>query len=368
MRRYGRHLVLPEVGRSGQRRLKAAKVAIVGLGGLGCAAALYLAAAGVGELGLVDADAVDRSNLQRQVLYGEADVGRPKLAAAEGRLRVANPATRLRRYDVELDRSNALEVLAPYDVVIDGTDNHASRYLINDACVLLGTPDVFAAVHRFEAQASVFDAARGPCYRCLFPEPAPPGAAPSCDAAGVLGVLPGLVGVLQATEALKLVLGVGDPLIGRFLLFDALSMRFREFPVARAPGCLRCSRGRRHGRLDDLPSLAMEDDAGPVPTVTPEQLDRELHRPPVPLLLDVREPAEYAINHLPRARLIPLGELAQRYGEVRGRRPIVVYCRTGNRSRRAVHLLAERGLERVRHLEGGINAWSERIDRTMPTY
>jgi adenylyltransferase/sulfurtransferase len=367
MRRYGRHLVLPQVGLVGQRRLKGSKVLLVGVGGLGSPAALYLAAAGVGTLGLADDDTVDSSNLQRQVLFGRADVGRSKLLAAEERLRGLNPDLRIRRHEAPLDRGNALGTIHPYDVVVDGTDNYPARYAINDACVLLGKPDVFGAVYRFEAQASVFDARRGPCYRCLFPEAPPPEASPSCDAAGVLGALPGIIGVVQATETLKLLLGIGEPLIGRLLLFDALSMRFSEFEFAKAPACPRCSRTRRNGTLADIPEPA-EVPLAAQPSVSPEELSAELARRPSPLLLDVREPAEFAINHLPRARLLPLRELPERWEELGHRRPIVAYCKTGTRSARAVQMLRALGVPDVRNLDGGIEAWAQRIDRTMRRY
>jgi len=367
MRRYGRHLVLPEVGIAGQRRLKGSKVLVVGAGGLGSPAALYLAAAGVGEIGLSDYDTVDSSNLQRQVLFGERDIGRSKLAAAQERLEAINPSLHIRRHEAELDRSNALSTIRPYDVVVDGTDNYPARYLINDACVLLGKPDVFGAVYRFEAQASVFDASRGPCYRCLFPEPPPPDASPSCDAAGVLGALPGLVGLIQATETLKMLLGIGEPLVGRLLLFDALGMRFSEFAFAKAPRCPRCSRARRNGSLSDIAEAA-EAPTTRQPSVSPEGLQVELRRRPAPLLLDVREPAEFAINRLPKARLIPIGELPERWKELDASRPIVVYCRSGSRSGRAVRLLRARGLDNVRNLDGGIEAWAERVDPNMARY
>jgi adenylyltransferase/sulfurtransferase len=366
MRRYGRHLVLPGVGVEGQRRLKRSKVLLVGVGGLGSPAALYLAAAGVGTLGLVDSDAVEASNLHRQILFGDHDVGRPKLAVAEKRLRSLNRSVRVRRHDGVLDRENALRTIRPYDVVVDGTDNYPARYLVNDACVLLGKPDVFAAVYRFEAQASVFDARRGPCYRCLFPEPPPADALLSCDAAGVLGPLPGIVGVIQATETLKLLLGIGEPLIGRLLLFDALSMGFREFGFRRSPHCPRCSRSRRHGLLSDIPDPAAPADVGEsVPTLTVEELAKELARRPTPWLVDIRAPAEFAINHLPGAHRVPEAELPERLGKLAVDRPVVVYCKSGPRSMAAVGRLRARGFRNLRHLAGGIDAWVERVDPTM---
>ncbi len=313
LRRYSRHLLLPEVGVAGQRKLRRAKVLLVGAGGLGAPAALYLAAAGVGEIGLVDFDSVDLSNLQRQVLYTTADVGRPKLAVAKERLEALNPGVTVVPHEERLTSENALDVLRPYDVVVDGTDNFPTRYLVNDASVLLGKPNVYGSIYQFEGQVSVFDARRGPCYRCLYPEPPPPDLVPSCAEAGVLGVLPGLVGVLQATETVKLILGVGSSLVGRLLLFDALALRFRELTLRKNPHCVLCSPEATQKGLIDYPAFCGIPAGGALSDVDasiliePEALAEALRSDDPPLLIDVREPEEWAIGHLPRARLIPKG-------------------------------------------------------------
>ncbi len=358
-RRYSRHLALPQVGELGQRRLKAGRVLLVGTGGLGAPAALYLAAAGVGTIGLVDSDQVDESNLQRQVLYSSSDVGRPKLDAAGDRLASLNPLVRIVRHDAELDPSNALSILRGYDVVVDGTDNFPARYLINDACVDLGIPDVFGSVYRFEGQVSVFHPPNGPCYRCLFPEPPPAEAVPSCAEGGVLGALPGIIGMAQAIEALKILLGEGRPLEGRLLLFDALEMQFRELTVRRDPRCRRCSPRHRHDPLVAEGGGEGGEASDPDLEIGSEELRRALSGATPPLLVDVREPEEYAAGHLPRARLIPLGELRGRAGELSGPRPVVVYCRMGHRSGRAARLLRDLGLTEVRTLSGGLAAWED---------
>ena len=371
IRRYSRHLLLPDVGLEGQRRLRSASVLLVGAGGLGSPAALYLAAAGVGTLGLVDADQVDVSNLQRQLLYDTQDVGRPKVDRAAERLSAINPTIRVSRHPDRLDASNALEILRPYDVVLDGSDNFPTRYLVNDACVLLGKPDVFGSVYRFEGQATVFDARRGPCYRCLFPEPPPPDFVPSCAEGGVLGVLPGLIGEIQATEALKLLLAIGEPLIGRLLLYDALEMRFRELAIARDPGCVVSGTHPSQRTLIDYPAfcgVGEETAADGLPSVTAVELARELAGPEPPLLLDVRQPGEWAIGHLPEAVLIPRSQLGERVGELGRARSIVVYCSAGVRSAGATRLLLDLGLTGVRHLEGGLRAWSAQVDPTVPQY
>jgi sulfur-carrier protein adenylyltransferase/sulfurtransferase len=373
LRRYSRHLLLPEVGMAGQRRLRQSKVLLVGTGGLGAPAALYLAAAGVGEIGLVDFDRVDLSNLQRQVLYSTADVGHPKLAAARARIEGLNPGVRITPYEHRLDSSNALEILKPYDVVVDGTDNFPTRYLVNDASVLLGKPNVYGSIYRFEGQVSVFDARRGPCYRCLYPEPPPPDLVPSCAEAGVLGVLPGLVGVLQATETVKLLLGIGEPMIGRLLLYDALSLQFRELKLAKNPTCALCSPVATQKGLIDYPAFCgvpapgASVDAG-VPEVTPEALKAELASPDPPLLVDVREPEEWAISRLPGALEIPKAQLPQRVDELTHARSLVVFCRSGGRSAEATRTLLDLGFSHVRSLKGGINAWAERIDPSLPVY
>lgn len=374
IRRYSRHLLLPEVGLEGQLRLRAAKVLIVGAGGLGAPAALYLAAAGVGEIGLVDFDTVDASNLQRQVLFSSADIGRPKLRAAEERLRGLNPEVRVTVHEGPLARDNAREILAPYDVVLDGTDNFPTRYLVNDACVLMGKPNVYGSVYRFEGQASVFDARVGPCYRCLYPEPPPPGLVPSCGEAGVLGVLPGLIGLIQATEAIKLLLGTGEPLIGRLLLYDALGLRFRELRLRKSPDCVLCGPRATQHELVDYPAFCGvaapgtgESTAG-VPEVSAEELAAELGGPEPPRLVDVREPGEWAIVRIAGAELIPQAALADRVAELAGSRAIVVYCKSGARSAQATRLLLELGFTNVRNLAGGIDRWAERVDPSLPRY
>ncbi|MCI4358217.1 MAG: molybdopterin-synthase adenylyltransferase MoeB [Thermoplasmata archaeon] len=370
LRRYSRHLLLPEVGAEGQRRLKHGKALIVGAGGLGSPSSLYLAAAGVGVVGLVDFDRVAESNLQRQVLYGTSDVGRPKLEAAEDRLKDLNPGVRVVRHDAELTATNALDIVAQYDVVLDGTDNYPARYLVNDACVVLGKPDVFGSVYRFEGQVSVFHAPQGPCYRCLFPEPPPPEAAPSCAEAGVLGVLPGLVGMIQATEAVKILLGKGTPLVGRLLLIDSLEMRFKELTIERDKSCLRCSRRHRQDPIEVVAAACdPADSASPLLTeITAVELHRELAGPSPPLLVDVRDPAEFAINRLPGAVLIPLRDLGERSGELRDATSVVVYCKMGGRSARATRLLLDLGFRRVRTLRGGLEEWAERVDPSIPRY
>jgi sulfur-carrier protein adenylyltransferase/sulfurtransferase len=373
MRRYARHLILPGVGPEGQARLKAARVLVVGAGGLGSPAALYLAAAGVGTLGLVDLDAVDESNLPRQVLFGSADVGRPKLVAARERLAQTNPHVRIVPFQERLTSQNALEILKDFDVVADGTDNFATRYLVNDACVLLGKPNVYASIFRFEGQASVFWAEKGPCYRCLFAEPPPPDLVPSCAEGGVLGVLPGLLGVLQATETIKLILGTGEPLIGRFLLVDALAMRFREMRVRKDPQCVVCGPNPTVTALIDYDAFC----AGPAPLVSSapmhdevsvEELKTMRDRGDALVLVDVREPREWAISDLPNSVKIPLGTLPQSLDKLSKDDEIVVYCRTGGRSGNAVQFLKQQGFEKVKNLVGGINRWAERIDTSLPRY
>ncbi len=374
LRRYSRHLLLPEVGVKGQRRLRASKVLLVGAGGLGAPAALYLAAAGIGEIGLVDFDLVEASNLQRQVLYGTADVGQPKLAAARRRLEDLNPDVAITPFEHRLTSDNALEILEPYDVVIDGTDNFPTRYLVNDASVILGKPNVYGSIYRFEGQASVFDAKRGPCYRCLYPEPPPPGLVPSCAEGGVLGVLPGIIGTIQAIEAVKLIVGAGEPLIGRLLLFDALTMRFRELRLRKSPDCVVCGPHATQTGLIDYPAFCGVNPEGTettvpgVPEVSPEEVRDKLAAADTPFLLDVREPEEWEINRLPGATLIPLAQLPQRVTELTGAREVVVYCRSGSRSAEATRLLLELGFKNVRTLRGGTVAWGERIDPTMPRY
>jgi adenylyltransferase/sulfurtransferase len=373
IRRYSRHLIMPEVGMEGQKKLKAARVLAVGTGGLGSPLALYLAAAGVGTIGLVDFDVVDDSNLQRQILFGVGDVGRPKLAAAAERLRGVNPHVRIVPYEERLTSANALEIVRDFDVVADGTDNFPTRYLVNDACVLTGKPNVYASIFRFEGQASVFWAEKGPCYRCLYPEPPPPGLVPSCAEGGVLGILPGLLGVVQATETIKLVLNSGDPLIGRLLLVDALSMRFRELKLRKNPDCVLCGPHPTVTKLVDYeafcgiePEAAVASDG--IPEVSVEELKAMRDRREPYVLVDVREPHEWAISVFPESVRIPLATLAENVNRLSTADEIVVHCKTGVRSAKAVRFLREAGFRKVRNLAGGINRWAEQIDPTMPRY
>ncbi len=371
IRRYSRHLLLPEVGVEGQRKLKAARVLCVGAGGLGSPVAMYLAAAGVGTLGLVDFDDVDISNLQRQILHTTDEVGRPKLDSARRRLKALNPDISILTHETLLSSSNALGIFEQYEYVIDGTDNFPTRYLINDACVLLGRPNIYGSVFRFEGQASVFAMRDGPCYRCLYPEPPPPGLVPSCAEGGVLGVVPGFIGTIQATEAVKLILGAGSPLVGRLLLFDALAMRVREVKLRKDPECPVCG---VHPTIDSLidyeqfcgvghqrPSIGEHD-------MTPRELKNWLDEGGEPLLLDVREPQEYSINRIPGAVLIPMSDLPRRVGELDAARPTIVYCRVGERSARAVEFLRGLGFADVRNLTGGVRRWIEEVDPDQPTY
>ena len=370
--RYARHLSLPGVGEAGQRRLKAARVLVVGAGGLGSPAALYLAAAGVGTLGLVDFDAVDVSNLQRQILHGTSQVGRPKLDSAAARLRDLNPHVTLRPVAARLTSANALEILTDYDVVVDGSDNFPTRYLVNDACVLLDKPLVYGAIFRFDGQAAVFDARRGPCYRCLYSEPPPPEVVPSCAEGGVLGALPGIIGSIQAMEALKLVTGVGEPLVGRLLLLDGLAMRSRELTVRKDPACPLCGEHPTIRALIDYEAFcgvaaAVVQHEGNVEIAPPELRELLAQRQDV-VLLDVREPFEREIAQLPGATAIPLGELPGRVRELDGHRAIVAFCHRGVRSLRARDLLRAAGFSNVRSLRGGIDAWSREVDPTTARY
>ncbi|MCZ6784349.1 MAG: molybdopterin-synthase adenylyltransferase MoeB [Proteobacteria bacterium] len=372
--RYRRHLSLPELGVEGQRRLLEAHVLLIGAGGLGCPLAQYLAAAGVGHLGLVDPDVVDASNLQRQILYSTADVGRPKVEVVTERVAALNPDVEVTTYPVQLRSENALEIFEPYDIVIDGTDNFPTRYLSNDACVLLGKPNVYGSIFRFEGQATVFDARRGPCYRCLYPEPPPPGAVPSCAEGGVLGVLPGIIAMIQATEAIKLISGLGTPLIGRLLLYDALSMEFNEFRLSKDPACPVCGEQPTVKQLIDYEGFCGLPEGGaleaPLPSVTAAELAARPGRGEDFLLLDVREPSEYEMARIEGAVLIPLGQLESRLGEIEAwrDRPVVVSCHVGGRSARACRLLAESGFTEVENLDGGIEAWSLTVDPSVPRY
>jgi len=379
--RYARHLSLPEVGMAGQLRLKQGRVLCVGAGGLGSPLALYLAAAGVGTIGLVDFDTVDESNLQRQILHGTSDVGRSKLDSAEDRLRDVNPHVRVERHDARLTSENALEILGGYDVVADGTDNFPTRYLVNDACVLLGKPNVYGSIFRWEGQVSVFATRGGPCYRCLFREPPPPGLVPNCAEGGVLGVLPGMIGTTQATEVVKLLLGVGRPLVGRLLILDALDMSWREVSLRRNPDCPVCGDQPTQTELIDYEvfcGVADVPDAGvagaaangsaPVGTIAAPRLLTRLEASDPIFLLDVREDWEWSVGNLADrgARLVPLGQLESRLAEVPRDRPIVVYCKSGQRSERAARLLMERGYSDVVNLEGGLVAWAELVASDLP--
>jgi adenylyltransferase/sulfurtransferase len=372
--RYGRHLVLPQFGLEGQEKLKSSSVLIVGAGGLGSPLALYLAAAGVGRIGIVDFDRVDVSNLQRQVLYGSADVGRPKLEAAVARLSDLNPWVTIEPHDFALNRDNALGLITRYDVIADGTDNFPTRYLVNDACAMLGKPNVHGSIFRFEGQASVFDARIGPCYRCLYREPPPPGLVPSCAEGGVLGVLPGLIGTIQGIECLKLLLGLGEPLIGRLLLFDALGMRFRELKLRKDPGCPMCGEHPSIHELVDYEAFCGLSPGGQAGVLAqgaeigPRELSERLESGERPMLLDVREPHEHRIARIEGAVLIPLRTLPGRLAELDRDREIVVLCHRGARSLNALEILRLAGFARVVSLKGGIEAWSKEVDSKVPRY
>ena len=372
--RYSRHLIMPEVGMDGQLRLKAASVLCIGAGGLGSPVAMYLAAAGVGRIGIVDFDVVDHSNLQRQVIHGTPDVGRPKLDSARDRLNALNPEVKVETHDVALSSENALELLADYDIIVDGTDNFPTRYLVNDACVILGKPNVYGSIFRFEGQASVFATKDGPCYRCLYPEPPPPGLVPSCAEGGVLGILPGVIGTIQATEAVKLIIGVGEPLVNRFMIYDALRMRFRELKLRRDPECPVCGDHPTVTELIDYeqfcgmtPELPSSDSTeGAEATV--EDLKARLDRGADVFILDVREPQEFQICRIPGSTLIPLGDLPGRLVELEGHDDMVVHCKSGARSAKAVKLLHEAGFSKAKNLHGGILAWIDRVDPSLPKY
>lgn len=373
--RYSRHLILPEVGMEGQRKLKAARVLCVGTGGLGSPLALYLSAAGIGTLGLVDFDVVDASNLQRQIIHSTKDIGRKKLDSAAEKLIALNPALNLVKHDTMLSSANAMEILKDYDIVADGTDNFPTRYLVNDACVLLGKPNAYGSIFRFEGQASVFATEQGPCYRCLYPEPPPPGLVPSCAEGGVLGILPGLVGVIQATEVIKLILGKGSPLIGRLLLVDALSMRFRELKLRKNPECLVCGENPTVKELIDYQHFcgivpeSKEEKAvkNGIPQLGVKELKRRIDAGEDVFILDVREPYEYQIAQI-GGKLIPQNDVPQRLAEIPRDREIVVQCRSGARSQRIAELLKQSGYTEVVNLAGGILAWSEEIDPKVQKY
>ena len=371
--RYSRHLIMPEVGMEGQLKLKRARVLLVGTGGLGAPLGLYLAAAGVGTLGVVDFDKVDFTNLQRQVVFSNNDVGRPKIEAAAERLGALNPDIQIERYETQLTSENALEIFRDYDVIVDGTDNFPTRYLVNDACILLGKPNVYGSIFRFEGQASIFGYSGGPCYRCLYPEPPPPGLVPSCAEGGVLGVLPGIIGSIQAMETLKLILGKGEPLIGRLLLFNALEMKFRELKLRKNPDCPVCGTNPTVTKLIDYSEFCgIRGEEAPAPqTSVPEigarELKSRLDRGDDLYILDVREPHEYQICNI-GGHLIPLGDLSRRVNELDSAREIVAHCRSGKRSAEAVEFLRKAGFKKVWNLKGGILAWSDEVDPSLPKY
>jgi adenylyltransferase/sulfurtransferase len=373
--RYSRHLIVPEVGMEGQLKLKAAKVLLVGTGGLGAPLGLYLAAAGVGRIGLVDFDVVDFTNLQRQVIHFTKDVGRPKIDSAAEKMQALNPNVEIVKHETALTSENALEIIKGYDLVVDGTDNFPTRYLVNDACVLLGKPNVYGSIFRFEGQATVFAYEGGPCYRCLYPEPPPPGLVPSCAEGGVLGILPGTIGLIQATEAVKLILGIGEPLVGRLLLYDALGMRFRELKLRKNPECPICGDHRTITRLIDYhqfcgvpqqpPKQESKVTEGEIEVI---EVKQKLDRGDDFVLIDVREPHEYQICNIPAARLIPLGEVGKRLGELDPEADIVIHCKSGMRSARACGTLKAAGFKHVRNMKGGILAWSDQVDPNVPKY
>lgn len=381
VQRYSRHLIMPEVGMAGQKKLKAASVLLIGAGGLGSPLAMYLAAAGIGRIGLVDYDVVDYTNLQRQIIHGTKDIGRPKLQSAKETMLDINPHVQVDTYEVPLTSANALEILEPYDVIIDGTDNFPTRYLTNDACVLLGKPNVYGSIFRFEGQLSIFYAEEGPCYRCLFPEPPPPGLVPSCAEGGVLGILPGTVGAMQATEAIKLILGIGESMIGRLLLYDALNMEFTEVQLRKNPNCPVCSENPTLTELIDyeqfcgMPAhdrslyLASEEGAA-VPQITPRELKERLDSGEEFFILDVREPHEWQISNLSRlgAKLIPKGQVVERMNELDTAQEMVVQCRTGARSADVIRELKKHGFKKMFNLEGGINQWAREVDPSIPIY
>jgi adenylyltransferase/sulfurtransferase len=377
IKRYSRHLIMPEVGMDGQRKLKAGSVLCIGAGGLGSPAAMYLAAAGVGRIGIVDFDVVDFSNLQRQLLHSTPDVGRSKLSSAKDKLHAMNPHVQIDTYETSLSSENAIKLFEPYDVILDGTDNFPTRYLVNDACVLSGKPNAYGSIFRFEGQASVFAVKGGPCYRCLYPEPPPPGLVPSCAEGGVLGVLPGIIGVIQATESIKLILGIGEPLIGRFLIYDALKMKFRELKLRKDPECPVCGDHPTVTRLIDYeqfcgirPEPQMEATGAAMNEweITPVELKQRMDKGDDLFVLDVREPNEYQINKIGGSTLIPLGELPRRYQELPKDREIITQCKMGGRSQKALEFLRTVGFTKVKNLKGGILEWIDKVDPSQPKY
>jgi molybdopterin/thiamine biosynthesis adenylyltransferase/rhodanese-related sulfurtransferase/molybdopterin converting factor small subunit len=378
IKRYSRHLIMPEVGMDGQRKLKAGSVLCIGAGGLGSPAAMYLAAAGIGRIGIVDFDVVDFSNLQRQLLHGTSDVGRSKNESAKSRINDLNPHVQVDTYETMLSSQNALQLFRDYDVILDGTDNFPTRYLVNDASVLTGKPNTYGSIFRFEGQASVFGAPGGPCYRCLYPEPPPPGLVPSCAEGGVLGVLPGIIGVIQATEAIKLITGIGEPLIGRFLIYDALKMRFRELKLKKDPECPVCGTNPTVTKLIDYEQFCgIRPEPQPAQAtgasvndweITPVDLKKKMDAGEQPFILDVREPNEYQINRIEGSTLIPLGELPRRYQELPRDREIVTQCKMGGRSAKAQDFLKSVGFTNVKNLRGGILEWIDKVDPSQPKY
>jgi len=378
IQRYSRHLILPEVGMDGQKKLKNAKVLLVGAGGLGAPLGLYLAAAGVGRIGLVDFDVVDVTNLQRQVIHTTADIGRKKLDSAAEKMTAINPSLQVDKHEVALTSENALDIIKDYDYVVDGTDNFPTRYLTNDACVLLKKPNIYGSIFRFEGQATIFATEGGPCYRCLYPEPPPPGLVPSCAEGGVLGILPGTIGLIQATETVKLILGVGQPLIGRLLLYDALGMKFRELKLRKNPECPICGDHRTITKLIDYHQFCgVPSPNQPAPVeeknvnegeIDVVQLKAKLDSGEKFTLLDVREPNEYAICSIPGAKLVPLSEFAQHLGEFDKDEQLILHCRSGVRSGKACGILRQAGFTNVTNVAGGILAWSDRVDPSVPKY
>jgi adenylyltransferase/sulfurtransferase len=373
--RYSRHLIMPEVGMEGQLKLKNAKVLLVGTGGLGAPLGLYLAAAGIGRIGLVDFDVVDFTNLQRQVIHGTKDVGRKKLDSAADSMSDINPFVQIDKHEVALTSENALDIIREYDYVVDGTDNFPTRYLVNDACVLLKKPNVYGSIFRFEGQATVFAYRGGPCYRCLYPEPPPPGLVPSCAEGGVLGILPGLIGIVQATETVKLILGSGEPLVGRLVLYDALGMRFRELKLRRNPECPVCGDHPTIHELIDYHQFCgvPQEQPAAVPGVAegeiePAEVKARIDRGDRFVLIDVREPHEYQICNIPYAKLIPLGEVPKRVNELNSADEIVVHCKSGMRSAKAADFLRQAGFKKVKNMKGGILAWSDKVDPSVPKY
>jgi adenylyltransferase/sulfurtransferase len=373
VRRYSRHLIIPDVAMAGQKRLKNARVLAVGAGGLGSPTLMYLAAAGVGTLGVIDFDVVDESNLQRQIIHGQSDVGRPKAESARASIREINPFVNVVLHEERLDSTNALRIFADYDLIVDGTDNFATRYLVNDACVLLGKPYVWGSIYRFDGQASVFWAEYGPCYRCLYPEPPPPGMVPSCAEGGVLGVLCGSVGSIQTTEAIKLITGVGEPLVGRLMIYDALEMSYRTVRVRKDPECPLCGKNPTITELIDYEEFCgtVSEEAvvaATGSTITAAELKQMVDGGEKFLLVDVREPAEWEIVRIPGAVLIPKGDLPARLSELPQDKPVVLYCKTGVRSAESLAVLKSAGFSTAKHVQGGVTAWAQQVDRTLPVY